>query len=466
MASNTRGHIGHARAFRIGVLAVAAAALIAGCGSSSSGGNGNKKNTITVAYEPGYVYFTVPQANGFFNKVIAQLKAAHPGATVKLEPITGSYPDIVNKVSLLYRNSSTAPDVVEIPSAQIGLWASSGYFLPLNKYLASTSWWSGVPANIKAEGTYNGNVDAVNQEENLEGLLYNKAIFHKAGIPVPWHPQSWQDIIAAAQKIKASGQAGVIPLWLTAGTESGANGELAGIDNLILGTSEPTIETSSGKEVVDSAGIRSALAFYKQVYSDGLGAPVSTMFAPTGGVLGVALMPKNQVGICLCLNGLVTAWSKALSAPYWPQAQKDLGVAAIPHQTGGGEVSTIGGFDFAVGAHTASPALAFDFINIAESAANAANDGNLAGGVPPSRQAYTSPAFADFFPPFNREFAAILPHATEAPTGANYTVWAQGMGNATGAIANNPNTSVASAVNTLKSFVTQQLGSSAVTTLP
>ena len=73
----------------------------------------------------------------------------------------------------------------------------------------------------------------------------------------------------------------MIPLWLTAGTESGADAKLAGIDNLILGTSEPTIETSSGKEVVDSAGIRSALAFYKQVYSDGRGAPVSSMFAPT-----------------------------------------------------------------------------------------------------------------------------------------------------------------------------------------
>ena len=185
MASNKRTRTGCAQAFRIGVLAVAAAVVIAGCGSSSSGGNGNKKNTITVAYEPGYVYFTVPQANGYFNKIIAQLKAAHPGATVKLEPITGSYPDIVNKVSLLYRNASTAPDVVDIPSAQIGLWASSGYFLPLNKYLASTSWWSGVPSNIKAEGTYNGNVDAVNQEENLEGLLYNKVILRKAGIPVP-----------------------------------------------------------------------------------------------------------------------------------------------------------------------------------------------------------------------------------------------------------------------------------------
>ena len=298
------------------------------------------------------------------------------------------------------------------------------------------------PSNIKAEGACNGNVDAVNQEENLEGLLYNKVILRKAGIPVPWHPQSWQDIIAAAQKIKASGQAGVIPLWLTAGTESGANGELAGIDNLILGTSEPTIETSSGKEVVDSAGIRSALAFYKQVYSDGLGAPVSTMLARSDGRRARrSADAEDQVGICLCLNGLVTAWSRRLSARRTGRKRRrTTGVAPIPHQTGGGEVSTIGGFDFAVGAHAGIAGTGVRFHRQHRSSRPPTPLTTAiwrAACRPADRPTRRRPSLCSS-PPFNREFAAILPHATEAPTGANYTVWAQGMGTATGAIANNP----------------------------
>jgi multiple sugar transport system substrate-binding protein len=467
MTARSRVYKRRARAFSVGAIAVAIAAAVAACSTAPSSASGNSSNTITIAYEPSYVYFTIPQANHFFDHVIAELKAAHPGAKVILEPISGSYNDIVDKLSLLFRSPSTAPDVAEIPSAQIGLWASSGYFLALDKYLGATSWWSGFPATIKSEGAYDGKVYAVNQEENLEGLMYNIPMFRRAGLPVPWRPQSWQDILTAAEKIKATTSPSVIPLWLLAGNESGANGDLMGIDNLISGTSEPTIETRDGKEVVDSSGIRSAFAFYKEVYSKGLGAPISTMFAPTGGVLGEALETKNEIGICLCSDDLVTAWSKQLSAPYWPQAQTTLGVTPIPRETGGGVVSTIGGFDFAIGAHTKAPGLAFDFINLAESTANAAEDASLAGAVPPSKQSYTSPAYVNFYPPFNGDFASYLPYGVEAPDGANYTVWAEGMGNATGAIARNPNgTSVAAAVSMLSSFVTEQLGSSGVTTLP
>ena len=93
MASNKQTRTGCAQAFRIGVLAVAAAVVIAGCGSSSSGGNGNKKNTITMACRaPGYVYFTVPQANGYFNKIIAQLKAAHKARPSSLSRLPAATP--------------------------------------------------------------------------------------------------------------------------------------------------------------------------------------------------------------------------------------------------------------------------------------------------------------------------------------------------------------------------------------
>ena len=64
------------------------------------------------------------------------------------------------------------------------------------------------------------------------------------------------------------------------------------------------------------------------------------------------------------------------------------------------------------------------------------------------------------------EFAKILAHSTLTPTSGNYSIWVQGMGNATGSLVQNPTTSVDSAVNTLSSYVSNQLGSSSIEKLP
>ena len=77
--------------------------------------------------------------------------------------------------------------------------------------------------------------------------------------------------MAAAAKIKAS-VPGVIPLWFLAGAGSGANGLLQGINNFIVGTATPKIQadTAGNKWVVDSPGIRAAMALLKQVIGSGL----------------------------------------------------------------------------------------------------------------------------------------------------------------------------------------------------
>src|ERR1035437_2539302 len=97
---------------------------------------GASKSTITVAYPSVDAFDTGPLATKWWNQVKAEFSAKYPNVKVVYVPIPGSYQDVVNKLSLLYRSPSTAPDVAEMPSAQIGLWASSNYLLPMNKYLA------------------------------------------------------------------------------------------------------------------------------------------------------------------------------------------------------------------------------------------------------------------------------------------------------------------------------------------
>jgi multiple sugar transport system substrate-binding protein len=450
---------------------LAAGALAAACSGSGTTAAPSSKEptgpyTIKVAYGSDYVFDTTGLTTKWWDQVAAEFKKSHPNATVQFIPIPGSYNDIVDKLSLLYRNAATAPDIAEIPTGQDGLWGQSGYLLPLNSYLKTTTWWPNFPAVIQSEGTFSGNVYAVNQGENDSALMYNEQMFRKAGLPVPWKPTSWSDIIAAAAQIKAK-VPGVTPIWLNAGTDSGNGGVLQGIANFIDGSSTPTIyDAKNGKFVVDSPGIREALSLYQQAYSKGLGADTSALFSPNALTTPLTEFQSGKLAIAVGSNYYGGNWTKAVSAPYWAQAPSIMGEAVIPTYSGDGTASTLGGWDLAIAAHTKAPKAAFDFLNIAEDEQNSIDAANWAGFVPPDKAYWQSPAYANFAPPYNAFFAAIAPSATVTPSNAAYSVWAQGMGEATGAIAQNPSTTVSQAVGILKSYVTTQLGSSQVETVP
>jgi multiple sugar transport system substrate-binding protein len=451
---------------RYGVALLSVAVILAGCGGSSGSksgsGSGNSK-TITVAYGSTYVFDSEALTQKWWNQVKQQFQAQNPGITVKFLPIPGSYNDIVNKLSLLYRNKSTAPDVAELPTGQIGLWASSGFLAPLNNHLSTSGWWSKFPAVVQSEGTFNGTTYAVDQGENDTALYYNKTMFRKAGLPVPWKPKNWSDIISAAQKIKGS-VPGVVPMWLNAGSGSGANGLLQGINNFIVGSSTPKIQDGS-KWVVDSPGIRASMGFMKSVVSGGLGASESQLFSPNAVTTPLTLFAQGKLAMAVGSNYYTGNWTKFIGAPYWAQAAQTMGMTPMPTQSGGGIASTLGGWDYAISAHSGNPSAAWKLINIMENQKNSIDAANWAGWVPPNRDYWTKPAFTNFAPQ-QQLFAQILPHATLTPSSSNYSIWVQGMGNATGQLVQNGSTSVNSAVQTLSSFVSNQLGSSSIEKLP
>src|ERR1035437_1046457 len=144
------------------VALAAAVVIVAGCSSggavSTGSGGANGSVTLKVAYGVDYVFDTTALAKQWWGEVGTDFKATHPNVTIVWEPIAGSYNDTVNKLSLLYKSSSTAPDIAEIPSGQIGVWAQSGYLLPMNPYLGKTDWGSTFPAVVQSEGTFNSNV--------------------------------------------------------------------------------------------------------------------------------------------------------------------------------------------------------------------------------------------------------------------------------------------------------------------
>ncbi len=447
------------------IMAMAAASTVVIDGTNAVA---SSNVTISVAYAADTTFDTTPLGLTWWTQVKKEFEAKYPNVTVNLVAIHGGEPDFLTKIALLYHNSSTAPTLTQFPSTEIALYQSSGYLLSMSNLLKGSTWFAQYPKVIQNEGNIGGKIYAVSAGENNNGIYYDKAILQKAGIKLPWQPKTWNDIITAAQAIKKA-EPKVIPLWLNAGTAAGPNGAGYGILNLLAGSSNPTIQTAAGKMVVGSGGLLQALNFYHTAFSDGLGAPTAQLFSPNNAPnIPSTDFFKGTLGIAISANFIGGNWTKQVSFPYWKQASSAMGVAGLPTASGKGYASTLSGWDYGISSHatTAQTTATMEFLNIAQDSTNLIDAANWAGWVPPVQSDWTVPLYTNFAAPFNEEFGKLLPYSSELPSSPNYSVWVQGIEQASGAIAQKPSTTGAQAMAQMKSFVTNQLGPSGVTTLP
>jgi multiple sugar transport system substrate-binding protein len=456
---------------RLGTGLAATAALTAGavgiaaCGGSSGSTGG--KNTISVAYGSNYVMATAALAPQYYGQLAKAFEAAHPGVTVKLIPIPGNPNDIITKLGLLYRSPSTAPTIAEIDNLDIGKFSSAGYLMPLNKYLATAPWWKGFPSVIKNEAAFGGNVYGVNQGENVQALTYNKLDFEKAGLPVPWHPRTWQDVITAAETIKQK-LPNITPLWAEGGSGAGTEGVSLGVANLLAASTDPTVyDASTKKWVVDSAGLRETFNFIHTLTADNLNAPVSQLFNPNAPGNAATYQYKPGAAIAIASNYWGPFWLK-YQAPLWAASVKDIGVTPLPTYNGSGSdiASLLTGWDNVVYSGAQNPSLAWQFLNFSMQKSNLIRFDDDGLMIPPDTKYASAPQYANFGAPFQTEFAKLEPYATEWPDTQNMPVWSEAFQQATGALEQSAGTSVASAIASMKSYVSEQLGSSAVESQP
>lgn len=124
--------------------------------------------------------------------------------------------------------------------------------------------------------------------------------------------------------------------------------------------------------------------------------------------------------------------------------------------------STLGGWAFAVGAHTKNQAAAWAFIKMAEEPQNLLTTALWSGCVPPDTTVGQMPEFVNYAPPFQAAFNDYEQFGQPLPTDQNFPVYARALNTATGMFAQHPNTTVSQALAALKSGVATQLGSSSV----
>jgi len=136
-----------------------------------------------------------PSETALLESLLYQFSVANPDITVKYEPITGDF----KQVLLTGIASGTEPDVYYM---DIGWWqelAKNDVLLPMDDLMASTGTTKAmfIPSLIDAF-TYNGVVYGIPKDFNTLGMFYNKGLFDAAGLAYPTDDWTWTELKAAA----------------------------------------------------------------------------------------------------------------------------------------------------------------------------------------------------------------------------------------------------------------------------
>lgn len=208
---------------RIGVLAVVVSLAAAACGSSASSAGpaspasysasgavsaSPAASPAATAVQPVTLTFWKPTwgtDDKYLPPLFKQFEAEHPGVTINY--LFGSWSNTVQQYTTGFLSGSP-PDVMYMPDEIYPIFASSNQLAPLDNFadLATVKqdyapqWWD--------PGTYNGHTWGIPYVHVGVSIVYNKALFDKAGLSYPpgvndpnlssW---TWANFLQDAQKL-------------------------------------------------------------------------------------------------------------------------------------------------------------------------------------------------------------------------------------------------------------------------
>lgn len=177
------------------LTAALAAALLTSCAAPPAG------NEVTLDF-----FQFKSEAVQEFAGLIDEFEAANPGIRV----VQNNVPDPDTAIRTLLVKNKT-PDVLTLNgNASFGLLAAACVFADLSREPAARKILPAVQDILNANGRCEGSeINGLPMASNASGILYNPEIFAKHRVSVP---QTWDELITAAETFKANG---VAPFYMT-----------------------------------------------------------------------------------------------------------------------------------------------------------------------------------------------------------------------------------------------------------
>jgi len=123
------------------------------------------------------------------NKVIELFEAKYPHIDVigEFAPSSGYWDKINTQLA-----SGTAPDIFFLGGNVVD-YALKGVLLPLDQYVGNELDLSDMDDSMIQYGTVNGELVHISAGANARGIVINKTMFEKAGMPIPQDGWTWED---------------------------------------------------------------------------------------------------------------------------------------------------------------------------------------------------------------------------------------------------------------------------------
>ncbi|MDH6216539.1 extracellular solute-binding protein [Streptomyces pseudovenezuelae] len=381
---------------RRGIAATALMASLAlaatACGGSDSGDKADGPVTITW-WDTSNATNEAPT----YQALVKQFEAANKD--VKVKYVNVPFDQAQNKFDTA-AGATGAPDVLRSEVGWTPAFAKKGYFLPLDGTEALADQAKFQPNLIK-QAQYDGKTYGVPLVTDTLALVYNKALFAKAGIEAP---KTWDDLKTAAATIKS--KTGVDGYW--------GSTQAYYAQSFLYGEGTDTVDAAAKKITVDSAAAKKAYGTWQGLFS-GKGLHKADTTADAYAHIQDAFV-----------NGKVAAivqgpWE--ITNFYKGSAFKDkanLGIATVPAGSTGKAGAPTGGHNLSVyaGSDAKHQKAALKFVNFMASAKSQSQIALKNSTLPTRDDAYTAEVKAD---PGIAGFQTVLPAAQPRPALPEYS---------------------------------------------
>ncbi|MEU3826850.1 extracellular solute-binding protein [Streptomyces sp. SID486] len=380
---------------------IAASALVASlaltataCGGSDSD-SGKSDGPVTITW---WDTSNATNEAPTYKALVQRFEAANKDIKVKYVDVP--FDQAQNKFDTA-AGAKGAPDVLRSEVGWTPAFAKKGFFLPLDGTEALADQAAFEPNLIK-QAQYEGKTYGVPLVTDTLALVYNKALFKKAGITEA--PKTWDELRADAAKVKA--KAGVDGYW--------GSTQAYYAQSFLHGEGTDTVDVGAKKITVDSAAAKKAYGTWLSLFS-GKGLHKADATADAYAHIQDAFVNGKVAAI---LQG---PWE--ITNFYKGSAFKDrnnLGIATVPAGSTGKAGAPTGGHNLSVyaGSDQAHQEAALKFVKFMTSAQSQETIALKNSTLPTRSDAYTAKVKAD---PGIAGYQGVLSAARPRPALAEYS---------------------------------------------